>query len=586
MSLYDSGTCDALSAKSPLAVLCGLATLLTAAYAAIGVFSFRFAPETETVQRPVLAVLGLLASAFGCYFVAISVAVRVRNGKPLLAVILVSSVVFRAVSLYSWPILEIDVYRYLWDGAVTLEGISPYRYSPEQVLLTMPDEALPDDLHRLVELRDGNATLETIVSRVHYSELPTIYPPVSQAVFAAAVSLTPERAGVLERIVTMKSAFVVFDLATLGVVIALLRLAGMHYGWSVAYGWCPLVIKEITNTGHLDSLAVFLATLALFFVLKSLASNSCLRSRRMHSLAATLLLALAIGAKLYPLVLVPLFVTVLIRSHGWRWASANVAVLLLVTVIVAWPMLSNKISAPPSGTSSTVTDGDKVGLPIPVETTPTKPQNPSAGLTAFLQRWEMNDFLFMLIVENLKPSTVGTPEQRPWFSVVPNAWRAGIVSLPSRWLAVTPRRAAFLVTRAITILLFMFISLLLILQARRSIDSAVWLKAAFLTLAWFWLLSPTQNPWYWIWAVPLATFGQSRAWLALSGLAMIYYVRFWLLYHWGDQPVLGTSYAGVTFFDFVVTWLEFGPWFLWLGVETVCATCRRRRLLLEDERHV
>ena len=55
-------------------------------------------------------------------------------------------------------------------------------------------------------------------------------------------------------------------------------------------------------------------------------------------------------------------------------------------------------------------------------------------------------------------------------------------------------------------------------------------------------------------------FARSRAWLLLSGLAFVYYVRFWLTAQF-PSPLLGTSYPGAQFFDFVVTWLEYAPWF-------------------------
>jgi hypothetical protein len=141
--------------------------------------------------------------------------------------------------------------------------------------------------------------------------------------------------------------------------------------------------------------------------------------------------------------------------------------------------------------------------------------------------------------------------------------------------------AAFLVMRFLTLAAFSLIVLLLIRRAWRLSDPAVWLSAAFLSLAWFWLLSPTQNPWYWIWSLPLVMFGRSRAWLVVSGLVMIYYLRFWLSGHWADQPVLGTAYPGATFFDFVVTWIEFGPWFVWLVWETAITkrTGNRKRIL-------
>ena len=37
--------------------------------------------------------------------------------------------------------------------------------------------------------------------------------------------------------------------------------------------------------------------------------------------------------------------------------------------------------------------------------------------------------------------------------------------------------------------------------------------------------------------------------------------RFWLMHHFADTPLLGTAYTGPIFFDYVLTWLEFCPWF-------------------------
>ena len=103
----------------------------------------------------------------------------------------------------------------------------------------------------------------------------------------------------------------------------------------------------------------------------------------------------------------------------------------------------------------------------------------------------------------------------------------------------------------------------------RSATADGWLRAAFLTVAWFWLLLPTLNPWYWSWAMPLVVFARGRAWLAVSGLALMYYLRCWLVYHFSDVPLLGTGYTGPSFFDYVVTWFEFGPWFVWLMIDAV-----------------
>ena len=62
-----------------------------------------------------------------------------------------------------------DVYRYLWDGKVQRAGINPYRFAPDAVELTA--------------LRDADW------ARINNRQLPTIYPPLAEAAFAAAPSL-------------------------------------------------------------------------------------------------------------------------------------------------------------------------------------------------------------------------------------------------------------------------------------------------------------------------------------------------------------------------------------------------------------
>ncbi|MFM9961618.1 MAG: hypothetical protein ACKV2Q_10370 [Planctomycetaceae bacterium] len=52
------------------------------------------------------------------------------------------------------------------------------------------------------------------------------------------------------------------------------------------------------------------------------------------------------------------------------------------------------------------------------------------------------------------------------------------------------------------------------------------MEATFLIIAWYWLLLPTQNPWYLTWCLPFLPFARGRAWFALSVLAFVYYLRF------------------------------------------------------------
>lgn len=532
-------------------------------YVAIAVLSRQFTYGSSYLERPIPMVLGLLALAFVLYLVALWAAVRSPDGRRLLGVIVLGSVLLRLVLVFSWPIQEVDIYRYLWDGQVAALGESPFRYSPEQVLDADAESVLPDELGRLVELRDSSPAMATILARVHYEDLPTIYPPVSQAVFASCSFVTPQDATVFQRLAIMKACFVLFDLGTLAIVIGLLRLAGRHVGWSLAYGWCPLVVKEIANSGHLDAIAVFLTSAAVWIVASALFRKTAARTAGMGLLAAAVL-GLAVGAKLYPVVLAPLFAATWTGRFGWRNTVAPAAVFAAVVTLVLWPMMPNRETKEPEARAALADRGD---LPPPAM----DPQDPSRSLKVFLGGWEMNDFLFMLVVENVKPDGNRQPEDRPWFAVVPDAWRTKVVERPAEWFGIDPAAAAFLLTRIVTSAVFLVVVGVLAWRASGSRESVDWLRAAFLTLAWFWLLSPTQNPWYWTWAMPLVVFARSRVWLAVSGLAMVYYLRFWLDYHWPNEPVPGIGYSGKLTFDYVITWLEFAPW---LALLTLFWACR------------
>ena len=548
-------------------------------------FSTRSLHDSGSGNHALLGLLALFGVAFGLHLVALRVAIRLPDDRRLLAILWTGAVVFRLTLLLSDSIEEIDLYRYVWDGAVSTQGVSPFRYSPQQVLASSVDDALPGDLARLVRLRDRSPELAAILRRVHFGELPTIYPPVSQLVFGVCSWLMPDESSVTTRLMLMKAWFVAFDLLTLGLLVRLLGQAGRHRGWSLAYGWCPLVVKEIANSGHLDSLATCLAMLAVSFTVSAIVTNLEQRRRRWGlAMAAAVALALGVGAKLFPVVLAPLLLWMLVKRVGWLTATSAGVAFIAVSLGLLWPMRPFDAAPPSTFDEAAVAITTNDQPPIPPQEISTTPRDPSESLQAFLSRWEMNDLLFLIVVENLHPSTDVSPEKVAWFTVVPESWRQALVANMSSATGVTSERVPFVLTRLLLGVMFVILSCALAYRATSCRAIKAWetqttqpavdessqlvhrfLRAAFLTLVWFWLLLPTQNPWYLTWALPLLPFAGHRAWLALSGLAFIYYLRFWMTAQF-PSPLLGTSYAGPEFFDYVVTWLEFAPWLVWLAM--------------------
>ena len=155
-----------------------LAVLSTCLYGVIALLSWRFDFDSPTTLRPIVPVLILFAMAFAGYLFAIQLARRARQDWRLVSLIVWTSFLFRVVLLFSVPIQEIDIYRYLWDGAVSTDGVNPFRFSPEQVRVAAGKSNQTDEaMRRLVKLLDEKPVLADILERIHYAELPTVYPP-------------------------------------------------------------------------------------------------------------------------------------------------------------------------------------------------------------------------------------------------------------------------------------------------------------------------------------------------------------------------------------------------------------------------
>ncbi len=228
---------------------------------------------------------------FAAVFVAYITALVVRKKSPattrftLIYIFLVASV-SRAVLIPAEPVLSTDIYRYVWEGRLITNGFNPF--------------ALPPDSPELESLRDTN------YPGVSHKHMPTIYPPLSQVVFALAAWIKPVPQ-------TQKTFFVIFDLGVIAVIMLLLRSRRENPVDSIIYAWNPLVIFETGHSGHLDSIGIFFLMLALWLI--------C-RGNKTRGLAV---LGLSILAKYLAAVFIPFFLRN--KSH-----FIGVAVAALVVV--------------------------------------------------------------------------------------------------------------------------------------------------------------------------------------------------------------------------------------------------------------
>ena len=186
----------------------------------------------------------------------------------------------------------------------------------------------------------------------------------------------------------------------------------------------------------------------------------------------------------------------------------------------------------------------------------------------------MNDLVFSLVYENAKPED-GQVINRPWYVVVPEETRQAL----NRWLSDAGIRGnlPFHVARVVTLIVFMGLYGWLCLLWRRDSTEVRFLSSVFLLIAVFFMLQPTQNPWYWLWALPFVCFAVNRGWLTVAPLLFIYYLRFWFETWDGSVEFAGIEYRSEGVFDFLIVFVEYGLMALALVVVRLWLTARGRR---------
>lgn len=215
------------------------------------------------------------------FFIAVLNIKKIQNNNLWLGLIIVVGLVSRIILIPSQPVLEDDYYRYLWDGAVTAHGYNPYVYSPEAAMDFTNGEG-PEELHKLAN-ESGK-----IVKNINHPRIRTIYPILSQIVFAAAYFISPWEFW------AWKVLLLLFDIALLLVLFKTLKELKLPMLFVVFYWLNPIVIHEFYNAAHMDLLALLFVSLSLYLSIKN------------KTWFALITLAFAVGFKLWPVVLLPL----------------------------------------------------------------------------------------------------------------------------------------------------------------------------------------------------------------------------------------------------------------------------------------
>lgn len=360
-----------------------------------------------------------------------------RSASPKVLWIILIALLGRVILMPTAPILENDYWRYLWDGRVFANGINPYAFKPL-------DHALD---HLDVFYRQ----------QIGWKQYGTIYPPVSIGIFALAHLIVPDSILVLKIILT------IFEFATGLVLIFWFQDMKIPLKWTSIYLLSPLVVKEIANSAHLDSIAVFFTTLSVFLLWKN---GRSAHQRCWVSLVSWILLALAVASKLYPICLLLLF----FKIDRYRWRGLGIFIMSLVLIYT--PFLSTGYSF-------------------------------FNGTEAFAKHWIFNASIYKVIQKGISTlflyleSSKFLSEQYVRIALENDFLAKGIVgSIFSAYV--------YFRTKKLT-----------------QIDELP--KEVLNVLGVLLILSPVVNGWYLLWLFPFACLSRSKPWLIFSYLIVAGY---------------------------------------------------------------
>lgn len=264
-----------------------------------------------TWQHEFAGIIGFYIPLFILYLL---VAFRLAGTQAPLTFWIGLAALLRLLLVFSEPNLSNDVYRFIWDGRLLVQGYNPFDHLP---LYYLENEVPVEGINQLL--------FEGFDSKNTY----TVYPPVAQAQFGSACWLFPNH--IYWSTVVMKIWLFTFEMGSIYLIVKLLRQFQLPPGNVLLYALNPLIIIEITGNLHFEGAMIFFLLLALWLLV---------RQRGVPSVKNRLLSAVAFAFSICSKLLTLLFLPFLIKRMGWGRSILYFTVTGLVTVLLFLPVVN------------------------------------------------------------------------------------------------------------------------------------------------------------------------------------------------------------------------------------------------------
>lgn len=189
------------------------------------------------------------------------------------------------IAFFAYPASN-DVNRYIWEGYILNRGFNPYLIPPDSPLL--------------------KPYVIDIWHEISHKNLTACYPPLALLLFRLAAAVSPT-------IPCFKGLMLAFDLASIWILVLLLRSYGLPPRRLAFYALNPLVLVFVAGEGHLDVMQVFFILLCFYLL------------RRNREAPAFFSLGCGILTKYFAILVAPL----LLNAKNWKNVVCLVGALAL-----------------------------------------------------------------------------------------------------------------------------------------------------------------------------------------------------------------------------------------------------------------
>ena len=230
-------------------------------------------------------------------------------------------IIFRLLFIAALPNLSQDFYRFIWDGRLITQGISPYLFTPENYIEDTSN-SFGTIINQAQELYNGMGSL----NGSHFSN----YPAINQLCFAIASVFTGK--SILGSVVVVRIILILADIGILCIGKKLLVKLHLNPNQIFWYFLNPFIVIELTGNLHFEGVMLFFLIASLYLL------------HQKKWLGAAFLLGISVSIKLIPLLLLPLYYKWFINNlnKGYFKLAVFYFIVLGTVILTFAPFLSSQ----------------------------------------------------------------------------------------------------------------------------------------------------------------------------------------------------------------------------------------------------